>query len=446
MERFRDSTGRPGPASWIGGSFPEGRDDFPVSGVSWYEAAAYAKFAGKNLPTLIHWVRVADPRISVIVGPLSNIGGKQIAKVGQFPNSAPFGASDMFGNVKEWVYNEAGGGLRFILGGAANEFAYQVSALDARQPWDRAPYNGFRCVRYQKPPDAEYLKPYVRQVRDFSAMKPASDDAFAALRRFYTCEPGDLKSAVDAVDERNEDWRKEKVSFQSCYGEERVFGYLFLPKGVRPPFQCILYSPGADAQSYTSSENLAGFGRVDFIIRSGRAVFWPVVKGEYERRFTEPAKSATEERNRRIQGIMDLVHSVDYLQTRSDILQDGIVYAGTSFGSTDLGVIAVALDPRLRTAVLMDGGLRVNADAAPEVDGFNFAPRIKVPVLMVNGRYDFTFPVASSQEPLFRFLGSPERDKRHVLLDAAHDSGFDRTGMIREVLQWLDRYLGTVKK
>jgi uncharacterized protein (TIGR03437 family) len=204
MERFRDSTGRPGPASWIGGSFPEGRDDFPVSGVSWYEAAAYAKFAGKNLPTLIHWVRVADPRISVIVGPLSNIGGKQIAKVGQFPNSAPFGASDMFGNVKEWVYNEAGAGLRFIQGGAANELAYQVNALDARPPWDRALYNGFRCVRYPKPPDAAYLKPRIRQVRDFSAEKPASDDAFAALKRFYTCEPGDLKSAVDAVDESNE--------------------------------------------------------------------------------------------------------------------------------------------------------------------------------------------------------------------------------------------------
>ena len=185
-----------------------------MSGVSWYEAAAYARFAGKNLPTLLHWLCVADPRISVIVGPLSNIGGKQIAKVGQFPNSAPFGASDIFGNVKEWVYNEAGDGLRFIQGGAANEFAYQVNAVDARPPWDRALYNGFRCVRYTKPPDIAHLKPYIRQVRDFSALKPASDDTFAALKRFYTCESGDLKPVVDAVDESSEDWRNEKVSFQ----------------------------------------------------------------------------------------------------------------------------------------------------------------------------------------------------------------------------------------
>ena len=110
-------------------------------------------------------------------------------------------------------------------------------------------------------------------------------------------------------------------------------------------------------------------------------MFWPVIKGEFERRFTEPAQSATERRNRRIQAILDLVHSVDYLQTRSDILKDGIGYAGTIYGSTSRGVIAVAREPRLRTAVLMDGGLTTNAGVAPETDGFNFAPRIRVPVV-----------------------------------------------------------------
>ncbi|MCA1612307.1 MAG: formylglycine-generating enzyme family protein [Acidobacteria bacterium] len=46
MEKLRDATGRPGPASWELGSLPEGREDYPVDGVSWYEAAAYAEFAG----------------------------------------------------------------------------------------------------------------------------------------------------------------------------------------------------------------------------------------------------------------------------------------------------------------------------------------------------------------------------------------------------------------
>ncbi len=52
MAEFHDSTGRPGPSTWAAGHYPDGRADDPVSGVSWFEAAAFAKFAGKELPVL----------------------------------------------------------------------------------------------------------------------------------------------------------------------------------------------------------------------------------------------------------------------------------------------------------------------------------------------------------------------------------------------------------
>ncbi len=52
---FKDNTGRPGPATWEASDYPEGQGDYPVNGISWYEAAAYAEFVGKELPTLWHW-------------------------------------------------------------------------------------------------------------------------------------------------------------------------------------------------------------------------------------------------------------------------------------------------------------------------------------------------------------------------------------------------------
>ena len=68
LEEFRDQTGRLGPANWQLGTYPDGTDDMPVGGISWYEAMAYAEFAGKSLPTVYEWFGAA-----AIVGPQSDI-------------------------------------------------------------------------------------------------------------------------------------------------------------------------------------------------------------------------------------------------------------------------------------------------------------------------------------------------------------------------------------
>jgi len=74
----------------------------------------------------------------------------------------------------------------------------------------------------------------------------------------------------------------------------------------------------------------------------------------------------------------------------------------------------------------------------PEVDQIHFAPHVRIPVLMLNGRYDFFFPVDASQRPMFETLGTPRADKRHLLYDTGH--GIPRVEMIKETLDWLDRY------
>jgi hypothetical protein len=100
IEMFRDSTGRPGPATWALSDYPRGQDDFPVSGVSWYEAAAYADFAGKALPTIYHWATAASPWAASLL-PVSNFSTQGPARVGSFRSMSWFGAYDMAGNVKE---------------------------------------------------------------------------------------------------------------------------------------------------------------------------------------------------------------------------------------------------------------------------------------------------------------------------------------------------------
>ncbi|MGH9563550.1 MAG: alpha/beta hydrolase family protein, partial [Terracidiphilus sp.] len=74
----------------------------------------------------------------------------------------------------------------------------------------------------------------------------------------------------------------------------------------------------------------------------------------------------------------------------------------------------------------------------------DFAPRLKVPVLMMNGREDYVFSVDQCQDPLFRMLGTPDADKRHAILNTPHDVREQHAQLVAGVLAWLDKYLGRV--
>ena len=107
------------------------------------------------------------------------------------------------------------------------------------------------------------------------------------------------------------------------------------------------------------------------------------------------------------------------------------------------GPVFMALDARIKAGAFLAGGLYTFRQL-PESEAIHFAPRAHQPVLMVNGRNDFGFPLETSQRPLLRLLGAPEKDKRHVVVeDAGHV--VPRQAFIKEILDWLDRYLGPVK-
>ncbi len=114
----------------------------------------------------------------------------------------------------------------------------------------------------------------------------------------------------------------------------------------------------------------------------------------------------------------DLGRSIDYLETRSDIDHDRIGYYGFSWRA-QMGAIMPALERRLQVSVLAGAGLS-QGKGRPEVDAINFAPRVTLPTLMLNGHYDFFFPLKTSQEPMFRLLGTPNEHKRLDIVERGH--------------------------
>ena len=441
MKLFVDRTGRPGPATWEAGDFPEGKGDYPVTGVSWYEAAAYAEFTGKSLPTIFHWVRAAGIFASAAISPLSNFSGKDLAPRGQDRAISAVGAYDMAGNAKEWCLN-ATGKDRFILGGAWNEPAYMFSEADGQPPFARADNFGFRLVKYDGDGDPTLKRPVEYPKRDFSTEEPVSEAQFKLIRGLYAYDKTSLRSIVETVDDSDERWRKERVSFDAAYNGERVTVVLFMPRYVRPPYETVVYFPGSSViQNASSADIEPGLGSA--VVKSGRAFVIPIYKSTYERKDalnTDYPAETVFYREHVLDWYKDLARTLDYLQTRSDFDSSRIAYYGFSWGAR-LGPLFLAVEPRLKTAVLVSGGLKF-ARALPEADPFNFVSRVKVPVLMVNGKYDYFFPPETSQEPLFRRLGTPSQHKRHVVFECGHAP--PSTPLAKEVLPWLDRYLGPV--
>jgi formylglycine-generating enzyme required for sulfatase activity/dienelactone hydrolase len=439
---FVDRTGRPGPSTWESGDFPEGKADYPVTGVSWYEAAAYAEFAGKSLPTIYHWSQAAGiPSVAAIV-PASNFSGKGLAASGAFGGIGPYGTYDMAGNAKEWCLN-ATGDKRYILGGAWNEPSYMFTDVDAQAPFSRGDNFGFRLVKYSGELPAAVVAPMEWPYRDFNKEKPVSDTVFNVVRGFYTYDKTALNATVDPPDDSDERWRKEKVTFDAPYGGERVLAYIFLPRMARPPYQTVIVFPGSNVIFLRSSRDLPAMRYLAFLIKSGRAVVFPIYKSTFERGdgLNSDYQNRTDSyREHVFDWYKDVARTLDYIQTRNDLDSTRIAYYGISWGGA-LGPIFAAVEPRIKTSVWMGGGLEYQP-TLPEVDPFNFAPHVKMPVLMVNGRYDFFFPKETTQDPLFHLLGTPEKDKRHVVFDSGHVPPPDL--LIKEVLDWLDRYLGPV--
>jgi formylglycine-generating enzyme required for sulfatase activity len=149
--------------------YPEYQEDFPVTGITWEEAAAYAKWAGKALPTEAEWALAAgaaDQRQfpwGMEKRRLEGKSAKQLGRVGSYrDNVSAVGCYDMEGNAWEWTSDDPAsataasscgevlpqkilkGGWRQLKKSAAYAAINDRMVLEAQT---RSPQVGFRCVQ-----------------------------------------------------------------------------------------------------------------------------------------------------------------------------------------------------------------------------------------------------------------------------------------------------------
>jgi dipeptidyl aminopeptidase/acylaminoacyl peptidase len=199
-----------------------------------------------------------------------------------------------------------------------------------------------------------------------------------------------------------------------------------------------VFFPGSGAQG-ASRQNDSQPRFIDFIVKSGRAVIYPTYNSTFERSLKPLPPSVSQAyRDLVIQNAKEVRRTVDYLASRPDIDAEKIAYYGFSWGGRE-GLNFTALESRFKASILLAAGLD-RTRFAPEIDQINFAPRVAVPTLMLNGREDFRFPYEESQLPMFRALGS--REKSHVLIKSGHAPA--RIDIIKPILDWLDKHLGPV--
>jgi hypothetical protein len=435
---FVDSTGRPGPAAWIAGDFPEGQGDYPVGGVSWYEAAAYARFMRQGLPTARHWRRATAVVTFPWELPLSNLEGEGPRAVGEGGAMSYAGAYDLAGNVREWTAT-ASEAQRLILGGSWNDAGYLVGLDAAASPLDRSRSNGFRlAVTRDAPAVAEMARTPAASLgaAPLFETQPVGDDVFAAYARMFDFAPRPLNASIDETEETRL-WTRERIMLDAAYGGERVPLYLYLPSAGAPPYQTIVFWPGLTATTVTSIDDQPML--LDFLLKNGRAVAFPVLPDALERGdgvLGPWAFDAIPFRDNTLKSVTDVLRALDYLQSRSDIDPESFGYFGYSWGGI-AGPIVLAREPRIKAAVFLVPSLDGRMD--PSVDPVNWLPRVRTPLLEMSGEFDGAVPLDNARR-FYELIGTPEPDKRHVIAPGGHF--VPREVLIRETLDWFDAYLG----
>lgn len=467
MSRFTDQTGLPGPSGWKNQTYPPGEENHPVTGVSWYEASAYAAFRGKSLPTVVQWESAArNGKWTVLWGAYmpwgltglnenlnnrANVNSPGTVPVGSYPfGMSIHGCHDMCGNATEWCSNPCSEGFA-TSGGSFNEGQHLFGAIGRFPGFYRDGTHGFRCVRLTEASSNDQGGMAIPDPVSAEDFQPVSEEMFRQILRHYDYDKKPLEAEI-LEEVEGQDWRRLKIRYVGAKGQqsekplpvkERALAYLWLPKTSLPPYQVIVYKPGgASYQGLTApqeTEVVCGP-----FLKDGRAVYEIVIEGMRERDLPPdwqgPEPDSVAFRQMAVNDTLDQLIGMDYLAERSeqDIDLDRIGVLALSMGGYDL--IPMAVDERLKAICLLSAGMGLRR-YIPEADPVNFAPYVRPEKLMIHGRYDEGLPLKTSAEPLFHLLSDP---KHMIVVDTGHFPPI--SVWYPPARDFFDRVLGPVKR
>jgi len=440
-KRFVDETGWIGPANWELGDFPLESGSLPVTGISWYEAMAYSEFVNKSLPTIFHWSYVSEADGASEMVKFSNFNSKGPVEKASYNSMTRFGTFDLPGNVSEWTYNSIGND-RYILGGNYKEPSYLFNMPIQTSPMLRSDLVGFRCIKYMdEAPRSHLLRNIDQQKRDYSNLQPVSDEIFNVYKELNEFDPTEL-NPVRVSKTNASNWIQEIISVDVPYGGVPLKIFVFLPLKVEPPYQTVIYFPGIDAHNSNSLTDLELDRRIDFLLKSGRAVVWPVYYSSFGRGKTRITDlNAWKQSYKNI--IADVGISIDYLQTRKDIDVERIAFYGISWGGA-IAPYVLASEERIKLGMLaLFGVSSLEKYRFKEFDQIDYVPRVKIPMLLLGGQYDWDYTM-EQQQAFYDFLGTPRSEVRWKLYETTH--WIPRGELINESLNWLDKYFGPVNR